>query len=392
MAQDQQWPKKVQDVKFMRALGRGFFGEVWECKMTRDPEAPSIALKKVPLRLVQQHNLTEQMDREIEILRKLRHPRIVELWFDFRDTAHVYLGMPFAQGGGMFDALSKQKRFTCEKSAQHMYDLCDALDYLHTLPEPVIHRDIKPENVLMDKDGRALLADFGWSNMIGDNKDLRMTFCGTPDYLAPEMIRGKGHNTSLDMWCMGVLLYEMLIGRSPFGAANNNQEATMRAILARDLRFPSWLDKDAQDLIDNLCKIDPQKRLTATQAKTHTFEKKYYAEAAAAAEASAVDAVDTNDPTLFCGRPSVSFRKFQSMKKTLDTEFKQALQAKTDQEAIMMDTSDKFEDASQKLVRARAERTSAEQKREALSQQEAEKRRELEECLRQIEELKSAQG
>merc|ERR1719359_130985 len=208
------------------------------------------------------------MNREIEILRSLRHPRIVEAHWDFRDSTHIYLGMQFAQGGGMFDLLSRAGKFSYEKSAQYFYEVCDALEYLHGLPEPVVHRDIKPENILMDKDGHVKLADFGWSNIM-DNANLRVTFCGAPDYLAPEMIRGEGHNTSLDMWEMGVLLYEMTVGKSPFGASN--QEQTCRLILKVDLRFPATYDKDAQDLVRNLCKLKPKDRLSAAKSKQHAF-------------------------------------------------------------------------------------------------------------------------
>jgi len=232
-----------------------------------------MAIKKVPLAILRQHSLMEQMDREIAILRSLRHPHIVTLHFDFRDDAHVYLGMEFAAGGVLFDLLSKNGKFSLPVAAKYFYEVCDALDYLHNLPEKVIHRDIKPENILLDKDGHVKLADFGWSNIM-DNAAFRATFCGTPDYLAPEMIRGEGHNESLDMWEMGVLLFEMTVGKSPFGSSS--QEATCRLILRVELRFPSNLDPDAKDLIANLCKLPAEARLSASQAKSHAFVRKYH--------------------------------------------------------------------------------------------------------------------
>lgn len=182
------------------------------------------------------------------------------------------MGMEFAEGGGMFDKLSKCGKFGLAVAAQYFYEMCDALDYMHSLSPPVIHRDIKPENILFDKAGHVKLADFGWSNVMTDA--LRGTFCGTPDYLAPEMIRGDGHNESLDMWEMGVLLYEMTIGKSPFGAST--QEQTCKLILKVDLRFPSTTNPDTQDLILKLCKLKPKDRLTAKQAKQHTFVTKHF--------------------------------------------------------------------------------------------------------------------
>jgi len=322
------WPKKASDLIFVKRLGRGYFGEVWQCKRARptgDPkvDAKSIAMKKVPLAILQQHNLTEQMDREIAILRSLRHPRIVALHFDFRDETDVYLGMEFAEGGGMFDLLSKSGKFSNELAAQYFYEVCDALEYIHSLPDKVIHRDIKPENILLDKEGHVKLADFGWSNVL-NNAALRATFCGTPDYLAPEMIRGEGHNESLDMWEMGVLLYEMTVGKSPFGSSD--QETTCRLILRVDLRFPADLDTDAKDLITKLCKLKPEERPTAAQAKKHAFITKF---------CGRPTEVIREDNIV---RPSVEARSLRHDKDMLAGEMKHLLEAKrqTEQELLSL--------------------------------------------------------
>jgi serine/threonine protein kinase len=213
------WPKTAGELTFDKLLGKGFFGEVWSCHLKANSNLEPIAVKKIPLNLIRQHNLTQQMEREIKIQQKLEHPHIVKFYCDFRDDSHIYLGMELSEGGGMFNSLSEHKKFSLKASAQYFYETCDALEYLHTLPQKIIHRDIKPENILFDKGGHVKLADFGWSNMMQGN-DSRATFCGTPDYLAPEMIRGEGHNESLDMWEMGVLLYEMVTGKSPFGASS----------------------------------------------------------------------------------------------------------------------------------------------------------------------------
>mmetsp|Transcript_120833 Transcript_120833/g.337169 ORF Transcript_120833/g.337169 Transcript_120833/m.337169 type:complete len:419 (-) Transcript_120833:42-1298(-) len=311
------WPAKAADLVFAKRLGKGYFGEVWECKRavaTGDQQVDKkpIAVKKVPLSILKQHHLTDQMDREIGILRSLRHPFIVQLHFDFRDDSHVYLGMEFAEGGGMFDLLSKSGKFSNEIAAQYFYEVCDALEYLHTLPEKIIHRDIKPENILLDKEGHVKLADFGWSNYMEKNAGSRATFCGTPDYLAPEMIRGEGHNESLDMWEMGVLLYEMTVGKSPFGASS--QEATCRLILRCELRFPSGMNPDAQDLITNLCKLRPEERLTASQAKRHAFVTKFYGRPTEVVK----------EETLH--RPSVEARALRQNKGKLESELNELLQ------------------------------------------------------------------
>lgn len=269
------WPTAASDLTFLKKIGRGYFGEVWKALLADVPpdgkDPMYLAIKKVPLSLIKQHNLLDQMDREIDIQFSLKHPRIVQLLFHFRDSSHVYLGMEFADGGGMFDKLTKARKFSNANAAQYFYETCDALEYMHQ--RKIVHRDIKPENILLDRDGRVKLADFGWSNAM-ESQVLRQTFCGTPDYLAPEMIRGQGHKESLDMWEMGVLLYEMLVGKSPFGS--KNQETTCRRILQVDLCFPIDIDADAVDLIKKLCTINPDDRLTAKQAKQHKFVTKHH--------------------------------------------------------------------------------------------------------------------
>lgn len=269
------WPSKASDLVFAKQLGQGFCGEVWRCSnksAAQDAATENFAVKKVPLAVIAKHNITRQMEREIETMRSLQHPRIVRLFFDFRDSEHVYLGMEFAEGGSMFDLLSKSGIFGYERSALYFYQVCDALQYLHTRPEKIIHRDIKPENILLDKQGHVKLADFGWANSLKGTK-YRATFCGTPDYLAPEMIRGDGHNQTLDMWQMGVLLFEMTVGKSPFGS--DHQELTTQRILEVDLRFPRDMDEAAQDLVKSLCRLRPQERLTASEGKEHPFITKF---------------------------------------------------------------------------------------------------------------------
>jgi len=347
------WPTKAADLTFAKRLGKGYFGEVWDCKIlapTGDSkvDAKPVAVKKVPLSILKQHNLTDQMDREIGILRSLRHPFIVELLFDFRDDSHVYLGMEFAEGGGMFDLLSKSGKFSHEVAAQYFYEVCDALEYLHTRPEKVIHRDIKPENILLDKDGHIKLADFGWSNYMEKNAAFRATFCGTPDYLAPEMIRGEGHNESLDMWEMGVLLYEMTVGKSPFGSSS--QETTCRLILRCDLRFPSGMNPDAQDLIKKLCKLRPEERLTAAQAKRHVFVEKFYGRPA---EVTREDCVN---------RPSVEARALRQNKGKLEGEVNELMKAKTDMEDELRRASEDLSAKSKELQKEQELREAADKR------------------------------
>jgi len=236
-----------------------------------DPDK-TFAVKTVPRALLRSDRLVRQMEREVEILRSLRHPHIVEMHFDFQDKSKWYLGMEYIKHGSMFDLLFDCRIFPLDCAALYFYQMCDALEYLHNLPQKVIHRDIKPENILMESLEHAKLADFGWSNILAVLNGQRTTFCGTPDYLAPEMVNHSGHNESLDMWEMGVLLFEMVLGESPFIASN--PKATANRIVNVDLRFDKNVNPDAKNLIESLCRFCPDERLTAAGAKTHPFVQK----------------------------------------------------------------------------------------------------------------------
>jgi len=365
------WPKDQTELKFKKRLGRGYFGEVWSATWNAPQGERIFAIKKIPLAVVKQHKLTDQLEREIDILKSLKHPYIVESYFDFRDVKFAYLGMAFAAGGGMFDKLSKCGKFTTPQSAQYFYEMVDALDYMHSLKPPVIHRDIKPENILFNKEGHVQLADFGWANVMGDAA-LRSTFCGTPDYLAPEMIRGDGHDESLDMWEMGVLLYEMTVGKSPFGASS--QEQTCKLILKLDLRFPSTLNPDAQDLICKLCKLKPKERLTAKQCKQHAFVTKNFG-------VPKCDVVDVPDEP----RPSVESRKLLQETNFLQRDMENIMQAKEMLDAQLAQHSSEHEAMLQVLQKEQNVHEEAKREHVRLKDREMNQIKELDDLRQRID-------
>jgi len=361
------WPTAASDLTFLKKIGRGYFGEVWKALLADVPpdgkDPMYLAIKKVPLSLIKQHNLLDQMDREIDIQFSLKHPRIVQLLFHFRDSSHVYLGMEFADGGGMFDKLTKARKFSNANAAQYFYETCDALEYMHQ--RKIVHRDIKPENILFDRDGRVKLADFGWSNAM-ESQVLRQTFCGTPDYLAPEMIRGQGHKESLDMWEMGVLLYEMLVGKSPFGS--KNQETTCRRIVQVDLCFPVDIDADAVDLIRKLCRINPDDRLTATQAKEHKFITKHPGAAGDNGNGQSVEA-----------------RKIGRELERLETELMSILQTKSSAEQDLLRVTADLEEMHKTLRKEQKLIEGSEKQQATLKKREEHQKQELEHLQKALE-------
>mmetsp|Transcript_137671 Transcript_137671/g.243249 ORF Transcript_137671/g.243249 Transcript_137671/m.243249 type:complete len:410 (+) Transcript_137671:18-1247(+) len=378
------YPKSTEDLEFVKCLGKGFFGEVWQARQKKDGTV--FAVKKVQLQLIVQNRLTEQLQREVNILKALDHPRIIRLFFDFKDGSSMYLGMDFASGGSLFDKLSAARRFVPEVAARYFYETCEALDYIHHLPEKVIHRDIKPENILLTTDDHVKLADFGWANML-QAADKRETFCGTLDYLPPEMIMGTGHDESADMWNMGVLLYELTTGQSPFGSTSKDrpqqQEITCRLILSVDLRFPAELDSDARDLIVNLCKKKPSERLVVRSAMSHRFISKCLG--AAAGTNGSVEEADA-------GRPSVAARALRKEHEKISAEMQQLLKAKMATEESLKSITEEVEEARAQVQAEQQRRAKVEASCAALSTKVAARDHEIEELRKKLDSIKADGG
>jgi len=193
--------------------------------------------------------------------------------------------LEFCEKGELYQILRTQKcrRFTEPIACNFFVQVVDGLHYLHQ--KSVVHRDIKPENLLVDHDGCLKIADFGWCAV---SNILRTTFCGTLDYLAPEMIQGKGHDHTLDIWSAGVLLYEMVVGRPPFQSTNHAQ--LISKILTLDLRFPPFASAQVQDLIRNLLRRDPRERICLPEVLRHEWVRQFIEDDAASEQ------MDVKDP------------------------------------------------------------------------------------------------
>lgn len=177
----------------------------------------------------------------------------------------MYLILEFAAQGELYKILRKAKRFSEPQAAKYVGQMANALLYLHK--KHVIHRDIKPENLLLGMDGDMKIADFGWSVHAPTNR--RQTLCGTLDYLPPEMVEGREHNQQVDLWSLGVLCYEFLVGVPPFEEAGHQH--TYRRIAKVDLRIPDFVSPEAKDLIRKLLQHSPEKRLPLDQVLKHPW-------------------------------------------------------------------------------------------------------------------------
>ncbi|KAJ6247080.1 aurora a [Anaeramoeba flamelloides] len=258
---------KLSDFEIGRPLGRGKFGNVY---LAREKKSKYIvALKVLFKKELQKGGVEHQLRREIEIQSRLRHPNVLRLFGYFYDDNRIFLILEYAGKGELYKKLCKLGHFDEKTSSQYISSLASALSYCHS--KHVIHRDIKPENILISINGDLKIADFGWSVHAPNSR--RNTMCGTLDYLPPEMILGKGHDQNVDLWSLGVLLFEFLVGTPPFETEGHQE--TYRKIVKTDFVIPEYISSGAKDLIKKLLVRDPKKRISLEQLQQHPWILKY---------------------------------------------------------------------------------------------------------------------
>ena len=264
---------KISDFELIKDLGAGSFGRVY--LVSHKKTKCQYALKAIDKK--NKSNIEEKpyFRREIEIMYRIHHPNVVKLYGHFEDNNYCYFIMEYIPRGNIYSLIPKhgKKKQSTQLIASIIKDVAKSVYFLHKMNPPIIHRDIKPENVLMDENYNIKLTDFGWSNYL-DNEEKRSTVCGTPIYLAPEMINRKGHDERVDIWCIGVLLFELSTGRVPF--QGNNIDVLKYNIRNMKISWPSDIDREAKDLISKILKYNPNDRLTVEEILRHPFIEKYF--------------------------------------------------------------------------------------------------------------------
>ncbi|KAI9750238.1 MAG: AGC protein kinase Gad8 [Chaenotheca gracillima] len=261
---------KIEDFELLKVVGKGSFGKVMQ--VMKNDTHRIYALKTIRKAHIISRSEVAHTLAERSVLAQINNPFIVPLKFSFQSPEKLYLVLAFVNGGELFHHLQKEQRFDINRSRFYTAELLCALECLHGFN--VIYRDLKPENILLDYSGHIALCDFGLCKLDMKDEDRTNTFCGTPEYLAPELLLGHGYTKTVDWWTLGVLLYEMLTGLPPFYDEHTNE--MYRKILSEPLHFPGpeIVPPAAKDLLTRLLDRHPERRLGfngASEIKAHPF-------------------------------------------------------------------------------------------------------------------------
>ncbi|KAK7072910.1 Serine/threonine-protein kinase Sgk1 [Halocaridina rubra] len=245
------------DFEFLTVVGKGSFGKVMLAKYKEDGKA--YAVKILNKKMIVRRNETAHVLSERSVLIKmLNHPYLVQLHFAFTTTHKIFFVLDYVNGGELFFHLQRERVFTEARAKFYAAEICCALTYMHS--KGIVYRDLKPENILLDTDGHIVLTDFGLCKEgLQSSSSKTGTFCGTPEYLAPEILRKQPYTRSVDWWTLGAVLYEMLYGLPPF--YSRNTPAMYDAILNKPLKLKHTVSHKARDILSGLLQKDPRERL-----------------------------------------------------------------------------------------------------------------------------------
>jgi len=258
------------DFDLRATVGTGTFGRVRVVKIRGSSDRSPLALKILKKSEIIRLKQVEHVKAEKQILSMIEHPYIVNLLQTFQDDKRLFMVMEYVNGGELFSYLRKEGRLPNDHARFYAAEIILAFQYLHGCN--VVYRDLKPENLLIDHSGHMKITDFGFAKIV---EDRTWTLCGTPEYLAPEIIQSKGHGKSVDWWALGILLFEMLAGYPPF--YDENPFGIYQKVLAGRIDFPRHFDVKAKDLIKRLLTHDRTKRYGCLKAGAEDIKKhKWY--------------------------------------------------------------------------------------------------------------------
>ncbi|KAJ3387359.1 hypothetical protein HDU92_001993 [Lobulomyces angularis] len=245
--------KHLGEFQLLKTIGTGTFGRVY---LSKDAKTSTFyAMKVLKKSEIVRLRQVEHINNEKQILKEISFPFIVDLICTFQDEKSLFMLEEYVVGGEIFSHLRRAGKFTNDITKFYIAEIVLAIEYLHSLK--IIHRDLKPENLLIDRNGHVKITDFGFAKKLIDNRT--WTLCGTPEYIAPEIITSSGHDTAVDWWALGILAYEMLMGYPPF--SDEEVFGIYEKILGGKISFSSTLEPLAKDFIKRLLTSDRTRRL-----------------------------------------------------------------------------------------------------------------------------------
>uniref|UniRef100_A0A8C2GVW5 protein kinase C n=1 Tax=Cyprinus carpio TaxID=7962 RepID=A0A8C2GVW5_CYPCA len=259
----------VNNFVFHKVLGKGSFGKVILAELKGRGEYFAVKALKKDVVLMDDDVECTMVEKRVLAL-AWENPFLTHLYCTFQSKEHLFFVMEYLNGGDLMFHIQDKGRFDLYRATFYAAEIICGLQYLHS--KGIIYRDLKLDNVMLNKDGHIKIADFGMckENMLGENR--ATTFCGTPDYIAPEILLGQKYSFSVDWWSFGVLLYEMLIGQSPF--QGDDEDELFESIRMDVPHYPRWITKEAKDLLEKLFERDPTRRLGVVgNIRGHAFFK-----------------------------------------------------------------------------------------------------------------------
>lgn len=265
--------KKVGKYEVGRTVGEGTFAKVKFAINTETGDC--VALKVLAKDTVLRNRMVEQIKREVSIMKMIRHPNVVRLHEVLASQTKIYIFLEFVSGGELFDKIVHQGRLNEEKSRRYFQQLIDAVDYCHSMG--ISHRDLKPENLLLDAKGNLKISDFGLSALPHQVREdgLLHTTCGTPNYVAPEVLNNKGYDGAVaDIWSCGVILFVLMAGYLPFNEAD--LKTLYNKIQHASFSCPSWFSPGAKSLIVKILDPNTRTRIRLEGIRNHPWFRKNY--------------------------------------------------------------------------------------------------------------------
>ncbi|XP_073271165.1 CBL-interacting serine/threonine-protein kinase 9-like isoform X5 [Primulina huaijiensis] len=256
-----------------RTLGEGSFGKVKFARNTQSTGEYAVAIKIIDRHRVLSSHMVEQIKREISTMKMIKHPNVLNILEVMASKTKIYIVLEYVGGGELFDKIARQGKLKEGVARRYFQQLINAVDYCHS--RGVYHRDLKPENLLLDSHGVLKVSDFGLSAFSKQEDGLLHTACGTPNYVAPEVLNDKGYDgTTSDVWSCGVILFVLMAGYLPF--EEPNLMALYRKIYKADFSFPPWFSTNAKKLIKRILDPNPLTRITIPEILENDWFKKDY--------------------------------------------------------------------------------------------------------------------